>query len=134
MSKNPISAARLQLFGSRAAGTNREASDIDVLVEGTEEEIQRIKDELNWFSTEQGGPLDLFRVGSVDNEIDLVSVYSDPDDPRVVLVGDQDDLDEIMGGARLLSLVELKALCEQVDPLWSELSQADRIAAKGMRP
>lgn len=128
------STARLQLFGSRAAGTHREASDIDVLVEGSEAQISQLEEELNWFSTEQGGPLDLFRLGSVDNEIDLVAAYSDPSNPRVVLVGDQEDLEDMMSCARPITLADLKSLCEQVDPLWNELSQADRVSAKGRRP
>ncbi len=134
MNTKPQPSARLQLFGSRAAGSNREASDIDVLIEGTEQEINQLKEELHRFSTEQGGPLDLFRISSVDNEIDLVAAYSDPDDLRVVLVGDQEDLDDMMSYARPITLSDLKALCEQVDPLWNEMSQADRSSAKGLRP
>lgn len=121
---------RLQLFGSRASGIHREDSDIDVLVEGTEDQIESIKGALSEFSIEQGGPLDLFRTDSVDNEIDLVAVFSPPDDPRVILVGDADDLQDILSRTVPISLVDLLSLCQQVDPLWNMKTSSERAQSK----
>ncbi len=77
----------------------------------------------------------LERAGFILSKIpQFEAAYSDPDDLRVVLVGDQEDLDDMMSYARPITLSDLKALCEQVDPLWNEMSQADRSSAKGLRP
>lgn len=90
---------RLRVFGSRASGEHRENSDIDVLVEGPDAEIERVKQALHYYSTEQGGPLDLFVLGAVDNTVDLVAAYSSKDAPRTVGVGDEEDLDEVLSSA-----------------------------------
>ena len=107
----------LRLFGSRAGNANRPDSDIDVLVEGPPDEIERVKKALHDFSIEQGGPLDLFVIGSVDNEIDLVAAYSTNDD-RSISVGDSHDLDQIMHGSEHVDLDYVIKLCHAIEPLW----------------
>lgn len=126
----PTAEVRLRIFGSRASGDNRPNSDIDVLVEGPEAEVQSIKESLHYYSIEQGGPLDLFVLGSVDNEIDLVAAYASPVDPRTVCVGDQDDLDEVLSNAYDVKLQDLIDLCVEIDKLWNEGTSVDRVADK----
>jgi predicted nucleotidyltransferase len=122
--------ARLRVFGSRADGSNRQDSDIDVLLEGSELDKTRIKAALLDFSIEMGGPLDLFVLGSVDNEIDLVAAYAPKNDTRIVSVGDADDLDEVLSDARDLTLEDLVRECKAVDGLWNESTSHDRLSNK----
>ena len=126
MTANSFESIRLRVFGSRTSGTNRTDSDIDVLLEGSSDEVERIKKLLSYHSVEQGGPLDLFFIGMADNEIDLIAAYSDTSDPRVVGVGDQDDLDEILSGTYDISLNGLLTFCEEVEPAWSARSSSKR--------
>lgn len=129
---------RIRVFGSRASGENRKNSDIDVLVEGPGAEIERVKDALRKFSIEQGGPLDLFVLGAVDNEIDLISAYAAEGELRSVAIGDEDDLDEMLSSAFDTTLEALQTLCETVDPIWNQSTSMDRTKEKSaksrMRP
>ena len=68
MTANSFESIRLRVFGSRTSGTNRTDSDIDVLLEGSSDEVERIKKLLSYQSVEQGGPLDLFFNAMADNE------------------------------------------------------------------
>lgn len=120
---------RIRVFGSRASGENREDSDIDVLIEGATEEVERIKSALHDYSVEQGGPLDLFVLGAVDNEVDLVAAYAPPDQPRTVAVGDTEDLEEMLSSAYDITFEKLKSLCETVDRVWNQTSSADKRSA-----
>ncbi len=124
--------ARLRIFGRRADGSNREDSDsdIDVLLEGSPSEVKRIQDRLNQYAIEMGGPLDLFVLGSVDNEVDLVAVYASKNDPRIVSVGDANDLDEVLSSARDITLEDLVRECKAVDGLWNESTSHDRLSNK----
>lgn len=121
---------RLRVFGSRASGENRENSDIDVLVEGPVADIERVKKTLHFYSTEQGGPLDLFVLGSVDNTVDLVAAYAPKDAPRTVGVGDEEDLDEVLSSAFDVTLESLLSLCKEVDVVWNQSTSSDKIRAK----
>ena len=126
MTANSFESIRLRVFGSRASSTNRPDSDIDVLLEGRPDEVDRVKQLLTYLSVEEGGPLDLFVIGKADNEIDLIAAYSDTGDPRVVGVGDQDDLDEILSGSYDISPKGLMTFCEEVEPAWSARSSSKR--------
>lgn len=121
---------RLRVFGSRASGGYRENSDIDVLAEGPEDDIERVKDALHYYSTEQGGPLDLFVIGSVDNALDLVAAYAPKDAPRTVGVGDPEDLDGVLSSAFDITLESLLNLCKEVDGVWNQSTSLDKIRAK----
>lgn len=121
---------RLRVFGSRASGENRENSDIDVLVEGSDADIEGVKQALHYYSTEQGGPLDLFVLGSVDNSCDLVAAYAPKDAPRTVGVGDEEDLDEVLSSAFDVTLESLLSLCKEVDAVWNQSTSSDKIRAK----
>jgi hypothetical protein len=121
---------RLRVFGSRASGEHRENSDIDVLVEGPDADIEGVKQALHYYSTEQGGPLDLFVLGSVDNSCDLVAAYAPKDAPRTVGVGDEEDLDEVLSIAFDVTLESLLSLCKEVDVVWNQSTSSDKIRAK----
>lgn len=123
----------LRIFGSRAKGSHRPDSDIDVLIEGQNSDIERVKVALEEWSIEQGGPIDLFIVGSVDNEIDLVAAYS-VNDSRVVGVGDSEDFEDLMAGAQTVDLAFIVDLCKAVDPVWGQTTQHDKVQRKAMRP
>lgn len=117
---------RLRVFGSRATGANRPNSDIDVLVEGSDEEIERVKAALRYYSIEQGGPLDLFMIGSIDNPIDLVAAYSPKSDPRAVCVGVDSDLEDMFSSSYDVSLDTLLKDCVAIDKVWGEGASTDR--------
>ena len=121
---------RLRVFGSRASGENRENSDIDVLAEGPDADIERVKEVLHYYSTEQGGPLDLFVLGSVGNDVDLVAAYAPKDAPRTVGVGDAEDLDGVLSSAFDVTLESLLHLCKEVDGMWNQSTSLDKIRAK----
>lgn len=121
---------RFRVFGSRAKGTHRPNSDIDVLVECEPSERDQIDSVLKFFSIEQGGPLDLFCLGSADNEVDLIAYYSVSVASRVAGVGGEEDLDDLLRDAYEVSLQDLLALCETVDPIWQEGTSLDRAADK----
>ena len=71
------------LFGSRARGTHREDSDIDVLV--TEEEAKMIPRQL---LTENGGPIDAFYMPESDGWAIAVGSY----EQRMVRVFDEHEV------------------------------------------
>ena len=71
------------LFGSRARGTHREDSDIDVLV--TEEEAKTIPNQL---LTENGGPIDAFYMPESDGWAIAVGSY----EQRMVRVFDEHEV------------------------------------------
>lgn len=121
---------RLRVFGSRASGENRENSDIDVLIEGPVGDIELAKKALREYSIEEGGPLDLFVIGSVDNPVDLIAAYAPKDAPRTVGVGGAEDLDDVLSSAYDITLESLLKLCEKVDEAWNETTSADKIRAK----
>lgn len=121
-----------KIFGSRATGNHRSDSDIDVLMEGSVWSIVYAKEALFCFSVEQGGPLDLFVLGSVDNEIDLVSAYEG--DSRLVALGDEDDLAKAMSSAIVIDFAALVQLCEKVEPGWHETSSREKSKRKSNRP
>lgn len=117
---------KLKVFGSRASGTNRLNSDIDVLIEGNEKNIEQAKEALKYYSIEQGGPLDLFVLGSVDNEIDLIAAYSNPKNPRVVGVGSYDDFNDMFSSSFEINLQSLLAQCIEVDEIWGQTSSVEK--------
>lgn len=121
---------RLRVFGSRASGENRENSDIDVLAEGPDADIERVKKALHYYSTEQGGALDLFVLGPVDNAFDLVAAYAPKDAPRTVGVGDAEDLEGVLSSAFDVTLESLLSLCKEVDVAWNQSTASDKIRAK----
>ena len=71
------------LFGSRARGTHREDSDIDVLV--TEEEAKMIPRQL---LAENGGPIDAFYMPESDGWASAVGSY----EQRMVRVFDEHEV------------------------------------------
>jgi hypothetical protein len=119
---------RIRVFGSRADGSHREDSDMDVLLQGDPDKIAGLQEALRPFSIEQGGPLDLFVLGSVDNEVDLVAAFAEDSDPRSV--GGWDDFDELMSGAREIDFEDLIQECRVLDGLWNQSSSRERMDNK----
>ena len=72
----------------------------------------------------------MFRLGAVDNDIDLIAVYANEDAPRSVGVGTIEDLDDMLSCAYDISLERLMQHCKEVDEVWSQSTHADRIADK----
>lgn len=120
----------IRLFGSRANGCHRPASDIDIAIDDLGDDISEELSVLKRYSIEQGGPLDVFTISSVDDSHALIALFSETTPRRSVVLGDDCDLNEWYDQCRVIEFDELIALCRSVAAAWSQVAQTDRINDK----
>ena len=114
---------RFLIFGSRATGTNKAHADLDVYVEGFDEdgpECERVE-ALKPFSIEEGGPLDIFCLDHIYGAWgDLSAIFDEQQHGyfRTILLEDEETLQLILANAREVSYDDLVAMCKEIDPVW----------------